>query len=97
MPVRMRNAFVGESAGPRSRSATARAFIVKPKSPNVSWKISPWYAGSGSVSDGNWPPWPQSNRPDSTTMPPIDVPWPDRNFVIEWITMSAPHSNGRQR
>ena len=30
-------------------------------------------------------------------MPPIDVPWPDRNLVSEWMTMSAPHSNGRHR
>ena len=42
MPVRMWNAFVGDSAGPRSRSATARAFIENPKSPNVSMKSSPW-------------------------------------------------------
>ncbi len=30
-------------------------------------------------------------------MPPIDVPWPPRNFVAECTTMSAPHSIGRHR
>ena len=40
---------------------------------------------------------PSGNLPDSTTMPPIVVPWPPRYFVTEWMTMSAPCSNGRQR
>ena len=88
---------MGDSAGPRSRNATARAFIVNPKSPKVSWKVSPWYAGSGWLRPGNLPSMDQSKRPDSTTMPPIDVPWPPRNLVMEWTTMSAPHSNGRHR
>ena len=35
--------------------------------------------------------------PASTTTPPIVVPWPPMNLVAEWITMSAPHSIGRQR
>ncbi len=26
----------------------------------------------------------QSKLPPSTTMPPITVPWPDRNLVAEW-------------
>ena len=30
-------------------------------------------------------------------MPPIELPWPPMNLVIEWMTMSAPHSKGRQR
>ena len=30
-------------------------------------------------------------------MPPIVVPWPPRYLVTEWMTMSAPCSNGRQR
>ena len=30
-------------------------------------------------------------------MPPIELPWPPRNLVVEWTTMSAPHSNGWQR
>ena len=30
-------------------------------------------------------------------MPPIAVPWPPRNFVAEWTTMSAPCSIGRSR
>jgi hypothetical protein len=39
----------------------------------------------------------QWNRPLSTTTPPRVVPWPPRNLVAEWMTMSAPHSNGRVR
>ena len=39
----------------------------------------------------------QSKRPLSTTTPPMDVPWPPMNFVAEWITTSAPCSNGRHR
>lgn len=29
--------------------------------------------------------------------PPMVVPWPPRNFVAEWMMMSAPCSNGRMR
>src|SRR5262249_54193136 len=32
-----------------------------------------------------------------TTTPPMLVPCPPMNLVAEWITMSAPHSIGRQR
>jgi hypothetical protein len=32
----------------------------------------------------------QLNFPESTIMPPIDVPWPPRNLVAEITTMSAP-------
>ena len=39
----------------------------------------------------------QGNLPDSTTTPPIVVPWPPRYLVTEWTTMSAPCSNGRHR
>ena len=35
--------------------------------------------------------------PNSTTTPPSALPWPDRNLVVEWTTMSAPCSIGRQR
>ena len=42
VPVRMWNALVGDRVGPRSRRATARAFIENPKSPKVSMKSSPW-------------------------------------------------------
>ena len=42
-------------------------------------------------------PLPQSKRPDSTTTPPRVVPCPPRNFVAEWMTMSAPCSIGRHR
>ena len=97
MPVRMWNALVGDRAGPRSRNATARAFIENPKSPKLSKKSSPWYASSGPATNGNLPLRFQSNRPDSTSIPPIDVPCPDRNLVSEWTTRSAPHSNGRHR
>ena len=39
----------------------------------------------------------QGNLPLSTMMPPIEVPWPPRNLVAEWSTISAPCSMGRQR
>ena len=29
--------------------------------------------------------------------PAIEVPWPPRYFVAEWMTTSAPHSIGRRR
>ena len=29
--------------------------------------------------------------------PAIDVPWPPRYLVAEWMTTSAPHSSGRMR
>src|SRR5258708_26453427 len=45
---------------------------------------------------GNLPSFDQSNFPESTMAPPIDVPLPDRNLVVEWITRVAPHSIGRQ-
>ena len=36
MPVRVRNAFIGDRVGPKSRNATARALVVKAKSPKFS-------------------------------------------------------------
>ena len=36
MPVMVRNAFIGDWVGPKSRSATARALVVKAKSPKFS-------------------------------------------------------------
>src|SRR5687768_9845929 len=30
-------------------------------------------------------------------MPPIELPWPPRNFVSEWMTTSAPWLMGFQR
>ena len=38
----------------------------------------------------------QSNRPESTMQPPTAAPWPSIYLVVEWVTMSAPHSKGRQ-
>ncbi len=35
--------------------------------------------------------------PDSTITPPIDVPWPQINFVAEWTIISAPYSMGLHR
>ncbi|MNP54208.1 hypothetical protein D3C76_1487450 [compost metagenome] len=37
----------------------------------------------------------QGNLPESTTMPPMLVPWPPMYLVSECTTMSAPCSNGR--
>ena len=28
--------------------------------------------------------------------PPTAAPWPSMYLVVEWVTMSAPHSKGRQ-
>ncbi len=64
--------------------------------PKVSWNCSPWYAGDGSAMTGKRP-LDQLKRPDSTTTPPMLVPWPPRNLVAECTTMSAPHSIGRHR
>ena len=29
--------------------------------------------------------------------PPTPTPWPSMYLVVEWVTMSAPHSIGRQK
>ena len=29
--------------------------------------------------------------------PPTPTPWPSMYLVVEWVTMSAPHSMGRQK
>jgi len=34
---------------------------------------------------------------ESTMIPPMEVPCPPMNFVVEWMTTSAPWSNGRNR
>ena len=34
---------------------------------------------------------------ESTMMPPSELPCPPRNLVSEWVTISAPCSNGRHR
>ena len=39
-------------------------------------------------------PFDQLNRPESTTTPPMLVPWPPMYLVAECSTMSAPHSMG---
>ncbi len=39
----------------------------------------------------------QSNLPESTITPPIEVPWPPIHLVADSTTMSAPHSMGRTR
>ena len=41
-------------------------------------------------------PFSQSNFPESTITPPIDVPCPPINFVDEYTTMSTPKSIGRK-
>ena len=39
----------------------------------------------------------QSKLPPSTMTPPMVVPCPPMNLVVEWVTIFAPHSNGRHR
>ena len=46
---------------------------------------------------GNLPLAPQSNLPESTMTPPMEVPWPPIHLVADWTTMSAPKSMGRDR
>ena len=41
-PCSSSQALIGASVGPKVRMISMRAFMVKPKSPNVSWKITPW-------------------------------------------------------
>ena len=41
MPCSSSKALNGDSAAPSVRIVSMRAFIVKPKSPKVSWKITP--------------------------------------------------------
>ena len=99
MPCSSCQALFGEAADPRSRSSCTRAFVMYAmSSPSAPVKLTPWYDGSGSVSPGNRSVFSDHlNVPPSTMAPTTTVPWPDRNFVAEWVTMSAPCSNGRIR
>ena len=90
------NADCGASDGPKSRSCSERSLVRKPYSPKLPHQETPPYEGTGSVMDGNLP-LSHGKRPDSTTTPPSVVPCPPRNFVAEWMTMSAPCSIGRIR
>ena len=38
----------------------------------------------------------RSKTPWSTIAPPKAAPWPSMYLVVEWVTISAPHSKGRQ-
>ena len=52
--------------------------------PSASAHTTPWYEGSGFVSPGKRSAFAvQSKFPESTTMPPIEVPWPPMYFVAE--------------
>ena len=73
-----------------------RAFMVKPKSPKVSWKIGHRDSRARVRSSAGSARFPREFA-QSTTMPPIVVPCPPRYLVTEWTTMSAPCSNGRHR
>ena len=42
MPCSSSNADIGDSVGPSVRIVSIRAFMVKPKSPKVSWNRTPW-------------------------------------------------------
>ena len=52
MPVRMRKALNGDSAGPRSRRPSTRQAMAKAKLPKVSPSTMPEYSGRGSDSIG---------------------------------------------
>ena len=53
--------------------------------------------GSAGTASDNWPLLIQSKVPQSTRMPPSELPCPPMNFVSECSTMSAPCSFGRNR
>src|ERR1017187_5397978 len=95
IPCRNRNELNGLMHGPKSRRPSTRALMMKASPPKTSVNFMPWWPGLGSVSAGNFAL--HGNFPLSTMMPPIDVPWPPRNLVAEWTTISAPCSMGRQR
>ena len=86
------NAWSGESVAPVSLKRIARILVTNAAGPAASTKL-----GFGSVSCGNLPDAFQSNLPPSTITPPILVPCPPMNLVAEWITISAPCSNGLKR
>src|SRR5699024_8837370 len=96
MPWSSKNADCGERVGPISLSCSDRSRVRNPYSPKLFHQEMLLYEGTGSVISGNFP-LPQLNFPDSTTTPPIVVPCPPKNFVAEWMTMSAPCSIGRDR
>ena len=52
MPVRIRKALNGESAGPRSRRPSTRQAMAKAKLPKVSASTMPAYSGRGWLSIG---------------------------------------------
>jgi len=59
-------------------------------SPKLSKKFEPVIGGSGPARLGNLAPLAQSNFPESTTAPPIEVPVPLRNLVVECTIRVAP-------
>ena len=83
---------------PKSRMSCDVAFVMKaPAKPNFSAYTMPWYDSSGCVRPGNLSPCAiQSNRPASTMAPPTPQPCPSIYLVVECVTISAPHSIGRQ-
>ena len=96
MPSRVRKAFIG--AG-RPEVAQADGVAVEGVGEVAEGLVEAQavIAGLLAVRPGNLSHCAQSKRPESTTTPPIEVPLPERNLVVEWTTMSAPHSNGRHR
>ena len=68
-----------------------------PALPKRSAYTMPWYESSGRVRPGNLSACAiQSKLPESTIAPPTHDAWPSMYLVVEWVTMSAPHSMGRQ-
>mmetsp|Transcript_42078 Transcript_42078/g.85913 ORF Transcript_42078/g.85913 Transcript_42078/m.85913 type:complete len:240 (-) Transcript_42078:310-1029(-) len=96
-PLRVSQAFMGVRHDPRSLSPTACWNNVKAAGPNLSANTVPLYPGSGCEREGNLSFCFQSNFPPSTMHPPMALPCPEMNFVVEWITMSAPCSMGLHR
>src|SRR5699024_12334418 len=95
-PIISWKAACADSVGPKSRSCSLRSLVRKPNLPKFPYQDRLLYDGTGSVINGKLP-LSQGNLPDSTTTPPIVVPWPPKNLVAEWITISAPCPSGRIR
>ena len=94
MPCRIWNAVNGAMHAPKSRMPSRRARSRKHRrrrflgEDHVVEARDTARSASGTCRAPSAPS--QSKPPESTSTPPITTPWPDRNFVAEWNTRSAP-------
>jgi hypothetical protein len=93
IPCKIWNAMNGAMHAPKSRIPSRRARSRNAAVDDSSVNTMSWNPRYGSVSVENLlraSGASQANRPESTSKPPINTPWPDKNFVAEWNTRSAP-------